>query len=335
MIDTRSKISGCLYGMTIGDGFGYPVEFMRISEIQFQYGPLGPQHPEGNPILVTDDTQMAIAVAEALVDCNGDYSYLKLSNHLHRHFLLWYASPDNNRAPGMTCLGACEKLAKGLPWQRATNRGSKGCGANMRVMPIGLLNVGWDEMSAIAQFQSAMTHAHPTALAASDITAATIRFLLEGVNASELMSRLYEYVTLRSRQYWSDFLKDIWQRPPFECVEDFLLFGWEDVKNSLDLVQEALAQNPVNIDACAITGEGWVAEEAFATALYCFLSSPNDAVNVLRKAVMSSGDSDSIACIAGAFAGAYNGIEAFPTDWVERIEYKTELEALAAFFSNQ
>jgi ADP-ribosylglycohydrolase len=79
---------------------------------------------------------------------------------------------------------------------------------------------------------------------------------------------------------------------------------------------------------------GWIAEEAFGTALFCFLLSPNDVKAVLKRAVVTGGDSDSIACIAGALVGAYCGIEAFPHKWVESIEYPEELKKMADFYSN-
>jgi ADP-ribosylglycohydrolase len=49
---------------------------------------------------------------------------------------------------------------------------------------------------------------------------------------------------------------------------------------------------------------------------------------VIRRAAFSSGDSDSIACIAGAFAGAYHGIDRWPAEWVERIEYRERILAM-------
>ena len=83
-------------------------------------------------------------------------------------------------------------------------------------------------------------------------------------------------------------------------------------------------------DPCLATGEGWVAEEAFATGLLCFLMFPADAVAAIRRAAVTTGDSDSIACLAGAFAGAHLGIAAWPEEWVSRIEYYNRLAALGA-----
>ncbi|MBX6768245.1 MAG: ADP-ribosylglycohydrolase family protein, partial [Actinomadura rubrobrunea] len=81
-------------------------------------------------------------------------------------------------------------------------------------------------------------------------------------------------------------------------------------------------------DPCAATGEGWVAEEALATALLCFLMFPDDPVAAIRRGAASSGDSDSIACLAGAFAGAHLGMDAWPAEWAARIEYADRLARL-------
>jgi ADP-ribosylglycohydrolase len=62
--------------------------------------------------------------------------------------------------------------------------------------------------------------------------------------------------------------------------------------------------------------------------LLCFLLFPDDPVAAIRRAALTSGDSDSIACLTGAFAGAYHGLAAWPADWIERIEYHDELAAM-------
>ena len=56
---------------------------------------------------------------------------------------------------------------------------------------------------------------------------------------------------------------------------------------------------------------------------------PDDPVAVIRRAAATSGDSDSIACIAGAFAGAKHGIQAWPSSWVKRIEYREHLQVMS------
>jgi ADP-ribosylglycohydrolase len=84
---------------------------------------------------MTDDTQMALCVGEALAEAlgSGNLPPGTLEPLLRSAFVEWSNSPDNNRPPGMTCLRACEALSAGKHWLEATVKDSKGCGANMRV----------------------------------------------------------------------------------------------------------------------------------------------------------------------------------------------------------
>ena len=113
----------------------------------------------------------------------------------------WNRSPENNRAPGNTCLQRLRPAgAAGPPWQDASQIDSKGCGANMRVAPLGLVPGLSDEQRAgAAQLQSALTHGHPTALAASDLTAHAVRLLAAGRRADRT-GRAAALVRLREPQ---------------------------------------------------------------------------------------------------------------------------------------
>ena len=73
-----------------------------------------------------------------------------------------------------------------------------------------------------------------------------------------------------------------------------------------------------------------MAEEALATGLLCFLLFPDQPVEALRRAATSGGDSDSIGALAGAFAGAALGMDAWPVAWEAQIEYRDRLSRLAA-----
>ena len=63
VIDTSlRRASGSLFGLAYGDALGKPTEFLTVAEIVRRYGPAGPRELAGDPALVTDDTQMALAV---------------------------------------------------------------------------------------------------------------------------------------------------------------------------------------------------------------------------------------------------------------------------------
>ncbi|MBC8101902.1 MAG: ADP-ribosylglycohydrolase family protein [Cytophagales bacterium] len=327
----KRAASGCLFGLALGDALAAPVEFIRDTRhIVAVYGPSGPAAPEGNPALVTDDTQMALAVGEALVTTQPPFTAAALEGPLREAFVAWLIHPDNNRAPGNTCLMACRNLQRGQVWQQATVPGSKGCGANMRVAPVGLLpRTDPETRAGIAQFQAALTHGHPTALAASDLTAFAITDLARGDEpAAALPSRLRAYAESQREIYREEWLGSLWQRPGLTSPRDFIARGWEECLETLDRLDAALSHPDRDTDPCLATGEGWIAEEAFATGLLCFLLYPDDPVAALRHATVTSGDSDSIACLAGAFAGAHHGVSAWPEEWCERIEYRERLAAL-------
>lgn len=328
---TAGKAKGCLFGLAIGDALAAPTEFLSYDEIIDRFGPQGPSAPSPK---VTDDTQMTLAVGEALLEVPKPIQSRTFEEVLRRHFIAWYRSPDNNRAPGTSCMQACEAMRLGHDWVDATTTNSKGCGANMRVAPVALLSKdlpGLTERNraAIAQFQAALTHGHPTALASADLTCAAIRELAMGTDPVELLQQLRDYAESQRHVYHADWLGRLWKRPGIESPEEYIEVGWDDCIQCLDRVETALVHLKPDRDPCEETGEGWVADEAMATALLCFLLTPDDPVAVIRRAAVTGGDSDSIACIAGAFAGACLGDEAWPVEWMEQIEYRERLLKLA------
>jgi ADP-ribosylglycohydrolase len=334
MASTR-RASSALFGMAFGDALGADTEFLDIERILQRYPPDGPTAPEGNPARVTDDTQMALAVGAALLEAPRPLSEASLEAPLRQRFVEWWRSPDNTRAPGNTCMTACTDLARGLAWHQATVAGSKGCGANMRVAPVGLMPESEPGMTpalraAIAQFQAALTHGHPTALAAADLTAMTVHYLASGGSPSALPGWLRDYAESQRQVYHADWLGSLWQRPGIDTPEGFIERGWAECLGVLDRLDAALAAPDRQSDPCLATGAGWIAEEAFATGLLCFLLFPDDPAAAIRRAAVSSGDSDSIACLTGAFAGAALGMAAWPAEWASRIEYHDQLARLGA-----
>ncbi|MFE0042843.1 ADP-ribosylglycohydrolase family protein [Streptomyces albireticuli] len=329
------KATGALIGLAIGDALGFPTEFDDVPSILAACGPWR-RMDLPRPAFVTDDTQMTLALGRALrtVMEDGPLGPERLVGPLREEYVAWWRSPDNNRAPGNTCLTACELLSRdGLPWQRASITGSKGCGANMRVAPLGLVpGLTGEQRAGAAQLQSALTHGHPTALAASDLTAHAVHLLAGGARPAELTGLLRAYATGNRTRYHAHWLGDLWEHAQDAGPESFMARGWDDCLGALDRLDAALRSPDPERDPCLTTGAGWIAEEALATALHCFLLFPDEPVTALRRAACSSGDSDSLACLAGAFSGAHLGAGAWPREWAERIEYRDELVALGALW---
>jgi ADP-ribosylglycohydrolase len=155
----KRAATGTLLGLAIGDAMGSPTEFSDITRIAAEYGPWRtmPLPLSSGRARVTDDTQMTLALGEGLIEAlaAGPLTAGRMEPPVRVRFLEWWCSPENNRAPGMTCLRACEALSRGGPWQAASEVGSKGCGANMRVAPAGLIpGLDQEQRSGAARLQS-------------------------------------------------------------------------------------------------------------------------------------------------------------------------------------
>lgn len=322
----RSRIKGSLVGLAVGDALGYPAEFRTRRQLQQELGPegitgfirlkdsrfsrpfmTGPDHPPGT---FTDDTQMSLCVAEALLAAGrGDRD--TLMRELARRFVQWHRSEDNNRAPGETTGIACARLASGTPWREAGVPHSKGCGANMRVAPIGLYYEDLDTVAEVARDSSRLTHGHPAALEGSAAAALLVALALQGASPARMHAEVMRRCGGRSPDFDTCF-----SRVPalVELPPEQVLIERERGPHAL--------------------GEGWVAEEAVACALYCFWRHPDDYRAAVLEAVNTDGDSDSLATITGSLCGARGGLEGIPPEWVEGVEQSARLLQLGELLAD-
>lgn len=191
-----SVFEGAILGLAIGDALGRPAEFIHdLAALREKYGPDGitdfepDWHPAGT---YTDDTQMSLAVARALIRA-GHRPLDELMPVMAAEFAAWNRSPDNNRAPGTTCRAGCKNLEAGVPWRQSGVAKSKGCGSAMRTAPIGLCYHD-DEarLIEVARASSLPTHRHPTALAAAVGTALLVAWAVHHDDPHDYPVRLLD-----------------------------------------------------------------------------------------------------------------------------------------------
>src|SRR5690242_17438356 len=121
----QDKALAVIYGLALGDALGWPIEFLNMQKIHIIYGADGIQEPP-NPALVTDDTQTAMAIGEAIVESGGE-DIDTLMQAVTRRLIEWSNSPENDRAPGHTVTEAIRTLEAGIPW-RESGGATKGNG---------------------------------------------------------------------------------------------------------------------------------------------------------------------------------------------------------------
>ena len=314
-------IRGCLIGGAAGDALGYPVEFLSADEIKARYsaaGITGYDVGRAGKALISDDTQMTLftangilhgATRQAIRGISGpveSYVYMAYLDWLTtqtgqkaKHSISWLIDVDElhaKRAPGMTCLAALESGKCGSIEKPINN--SKGCGGVMRVAPVALYFKEYrKDVPMIGAEVAALTHGHPLGYMPAAALAYIISHVIYG--SAESDNTLYGIV--------NGCMKVLRQ-----------LFDNEYLDELIDIMQMAVDLSKSDIsDVQNITrlGQGWVAEEALAIALYCSLKYSDDFSKALITAVNHDGDSDSTGAITGNIVGAYVGYGNISKKW--------------------
>lgn len=331
------RIRGCLIGGAVGDALGYSVEFRSARDIFAIYGSQGICHYElfGGKALISDDTQMTLFTACGLLQeytrlclrgIMGPWqSYVNLAykdwlatqdrdfadkNPYGKSWLLNYREFFNNRAPGNTCLSALKMDECGSVAKRINN--SKGCGGVMRVAPVGLYLVkhmrSLEEVAMVGAEVAALTHGHPLGY----IPASALAYIIAGCLAFQdsLEEIVAEAVNTTCKLFQAE-----------KHTEEF--------KVLMERAVELSKADTGDLDAIRMLGEGWVAEEALAIAVYSALKYQDDFAQGIICAVNHDGDSDSTGAITGNILGAYLGISAIPQEYVSPLELLDVMEELA------
>jgi ADP-ribosylglycohydrolase/5'(3')-deoxyribonucleotidase len=317
---TRLQYINCLLGGATGDALGAPIEFMSINEIRKRYGYDGIRDYVEYPDHIgefTDDTQMTLFTAEGLMRAyehqihHGVTELPSVVYHSYRNWLItqtdvfderniiddesWLITRKElfrRRAPGNTCLSAL--FSNGRYTISSPGNNSKGCGAIMRMAPVGL-RFAPDEAFDIACELGVLTHGHPSGYLSAGFFASLISRLMNG-------EKLYEAIQSTIPA----------------------LLKYDGHEETLDIVKKAVAMakttecTPENIERL---GGGWVGEEALAISLYCALSCPDDVEKAVLMAVNHSGDSDSTGSITGNIVGIM-AMKTIPTRWLDKLLYR-------------
>jgi ADP-ribosylglycohydrolase len=338
---TTEPIRGCMLGGAVGDALGAPVEFLGSHEITDAYGADGITElaeAYGRVGAITDDTQMALFTAEGLMRAQNRalerglsgipdvlrYAYqrwlytqrheLRESSHVRENLDGWLIEVPElhaQRAPGATCLSALESgLARSVA--RPLNN-SKGCGGVMRIAPVGLLlRDGAFDVFDVGCEIAAITHGHPAGYLSAGYLASVVAQVVAGEPLWNAAIKALDELKTKAKGFDKELYTQV-----AECRTA--------IEHALDL---AARGQPSREDVVAL-GEGWVAEEALAIALYCALTADHFRDGVVL-AVNHGGDSDSTGAIAGNILGALFGAEAIPQAWLACLELRAEIEALAS-----
>jgi ADP-ribosylglycohydrolase len=189
----------------------------------------------------------------------------------------------------------------------------------MRAAPVGLFFADdVDRLVRVAAAQSSLTHRHPTGIASSVAAAAPVAFALREGTTEGMVA----FTRACVEKLDAALLVEVGCAP--ELAEKV---GNREMLAALDGVLRE-KDNEAE-DVCSLLGGAWVGEEAVATALWCVLRARGGFKESVLRGANSSGDSDSIACIAGSITGALVGARGLEADWASRVEKSAMLDDLA------
>ncbi|MEW6354778.1 MAG: ADP-ribosylglycohydrolase family protein [Planctomycetota bacterium] len=296
--DLVSKFMGGMIGSAVGDAIG---------EIAFQHrsaDALLREVQQTRPLIYTDDTAMAIGIAESLIE-RGELDHQHLGDTLRRNYERepWRGYAMNPptifnicRQTGVSYLQAARSAFGGI--------GSYGNGAAMRITPIGLFYYDAEDIRPPAAASAQVTHTHPLGIEGAVLLACAIAQAV----------RLDPEKDFPEKDFlWR--LRDIAETPEFE--------------SKIALMEDLLADRADAATAARELGTDVTAVGSVPFAIYSFLMHPKSFKDCLLHAVVVPGDSDTLGAMACAISGAYLGIEAVPQDWVDRLENREHIETLA------
>lgn len=282
---------GCLLGLAIGDALGAAVEFQSPGTFDpvTDYRGGGPHRLE--PGEWTDDTSMALALADSIAHTGWDL------NDQARRYVAWWKHGDysvNGRCfdIGITTRTALSSFEQSGDARSSGSRSerSSGNGSIMRLAPVPIRfadqfpgDIG--QLSTLAEESSLPTHASSQCLSSCRYFSIVLAGLIQGVDRDEVLS------------------------PDWEPLQQL-----RSIERLHAEVDEVAAGSFRRRQPPEIRGSGYVVKSLEA-ALWAFHNATDFRDAVLR-AVNLGDDADTTGAVCGQLAGAYWGESGISEHWL-------------------
>jgi ADP-ribosylglycohydrolase len=299
-VSLQDRYRGALLGLAAGDALGTTLEFRHPGDFEPITDLVGGGPFDLAPGQWTDDTSMALCLAESLVECQG----FEPADQMRR-YVRWYregylSSTGRCFDIGMTVRAALRRFeVAGNPFAGETSPHYGGNGSLMRLAPVPMAYAR-DPAEAVrlAGEMSRTTHGAPQPVDACRYYAGLLVGALAGEPKEGLLAPRYSPVP------------GLWERQPLDRRIDAIALGSFKERNPPE-----------------IRGLGYVVP-ALEAALWAFWHSDTFEAGALL-AVNLGDDADTTGAIYGQLAGACYGVEAIPARWREPLALRERIEVLA------
>ena len=289
----RDRFQGCLLGLACGDAVGTAVEFMPRGSFPPVRDMIGGGPFQLLPGQWTDDTSMALCLADSLVEKRTHNPQDQMERYLRWRDEGYKSSTGTCFDIGNTIADALRQFEEtGNPIAGSTDPWSAGNGSLMRLAPIPLFYAENPEKAEYFSGESSRT----------------THGAVECVDACRLLGWILLAI-LRGD------------------AKDVCLFTEDTESKYSAKVQEIAKGSYRNKTDNQVKGSGYVVESLEA-ALWSFWKTDSYEDAVLR-AVNLGDDADTTAAVCGQVAGAYYGLRGIPDKWLSQLAMREEIQALA------
>ena len=318
-LDYLDKFQGTLLGVAIGDTLGHPFEGRLRTDIHSHFKDFE-EFIRNNKNLFntyTDDTQLTLHTAEALIQGNGFNQ-----NNFIREYIKWLDDPPIG--PGYGCISSIRKLKYGIPWEKAASN-SGGNGTTMRIAPVGLFYCKHLKGLKTAAIKSSIiTHSHPAASAGAVVIARAIAYLIDKTlkikfSIEEFFDVIISSISGSQDKIWEEFieiLKKLQSNLELSIESGLIKFSQIGVKSPY-FIEDYLGKAFVHPYTLSTV----------ACAIFIFLKRSTSFKECIFDLATAGGDSDTIGAIGGSLAGAYFGLNNIPDNLIKLVKnYKKILK---------
>jgi len=294
------RYCGSLLGLAIGDALGSTVELKTPGSFSPITDMIGGGVYELKPGQWTDDTSMALCLAESLIEKRGFDPVDQLTRYCQWYRTGYLTSTGKCVGIGMVVREALEKFERcGKPYCGSSDEYSAGSGSVIRCAPVPLFYANIPQQAIDKSGESSRTtHGVKVAIDACRYFSALIVGAINEVDKETLLSKRYSPAL------------GYWEKHPLAMKIDAMACG--SFKNK---------QPPT------ISGTGYVVN-ALEAALWAFYLSDSFEKGLLL-AVNLGNKASSTGALYGQLAGAFYGEKAIPTRWVERLSKRYLIKTYA------
>ena len=291
------RYQGAMIGLAIGDALGGPTEFMSREALVAEYGLVTDMVGGGwldlQPGEYTDDTQMAVAMGQAIVDKQAFNAGAVADN-----FVGWLNTDPKDvgnltrqslelRRTGLDPVAAGE-----IPWMLSGFENA-GNGSVMRSAPVALLTAFSDDatIESTGMASSAVTHADPRCQYGTAAIGKAVSLLMQGKSGPEVVDAVTSWLSDRS-----------------------------------PILAESLAATKT-MNLAEVRTSGYVVHTV--QAAFWALQHATSYVDGIIKVTNLGEDTDTAGATAGILLGARFGVKGIPESWQGKLQNRPLLEGLA------